>query len=116
MRVVGARKGMRSSVTNVQKALLRGIMAIKVIASALSRNRVDGSLSNQYYRRVLLFGRRRKGFHMPTVSLKERGVVVRGCVSSTPSIRMSLSLSSFGSGAETGVNEENVWLRLGSPE
>ena len=45
---------------------------------------------------------------MPTVSLNEWGVVVRGCVSSTPSMRMSLSRDSVeeGSGAEMGVKDE----------
>lgn len=55
---------------------------------------------------------------MPTVSLNERGVVVRGCDSSTPSIRMSRSRASFadGSGADIGVNaEEYACVRLVSP-
>jgi hypothetical protein len=52
---------------------------------------------------------------MPTVSLNERGVVVRGCASSTPSIRTSRSLDSDGSGADMGVKVENGWPRPGSP-
>jgi hypothetical protein len=45
---------------------------------------------------------------MPTVSLNERGVVVRGCDSSTPSIRTSRSRASFadGRGADIGVNAD----------
>jgi hypothetical protein len=61
---------------------------------------------------------RRKRFHMPTVSLNERGVVVRGWTSSIPSIRVSLSLepAEDGKGAEIGVKEEYAWLRPGSAD
>jgi hypothetical protein len=54
---------------------------------------------------------------MPTVSLNERGVVVRGCDSSTPSILMSRSLGSDdeGKGADMGVKDEYGWIRLMSP-
>lgn len=54
---------------------------------------------------------------MPTVSLNECGVVVRGCDSSIPSIRISLSLGSEdeGSGADMGVNDEYGCDREASP-
>jgi hypothetical protein len=54
---------------------------------------------------------------MPTVSLNEWGVVVRGCTSSTPSILISLSRDSVdgGRGPDMGVYVEYVWLRWGSP-
>lgn len=57
---------------------------------------------------------------MPTVSLNEWGVVVRGCVSSTPSILTSRSLDSVadgkdGKGADIGVNDEYGRARVGSP-
>jgi hypothetical protein len=54
---------------------------------------------------------------MPTVSLNECGVVVRGCDSSTPSILISLSRGSEDEcgGAEMGVKVEYVRVRLGSP-
>lgn len=76
---------------------------------------VDRTRSNQDYRRECFCGGRRKTCgHMPTVSLNEWGVVVRGCVvSSTPSMRVSLSRKSLdeGRGAEMGVYEANVGLR-----
>ena len=54
---------------------------------------------------------------MPTVSLYEWGVVVRGCTSSTPSILISLSRCSVDCGRDpdTGVYAEYVWLRWDSP-
>lgn len=53
---------------------------------------------------------------MPTVSLNERGVVVRTCDSSTPSILNSLSLGSVADGsADMGVKVEKVMGRMGSP-
>lgn len=53
---------------------------------------------------------------MPTVSLNERGVVVRGCDSSIPSIRVSRSLCSVADkgAADTGVNWEKMGGRLPS--
>jgi hypothetical protein len=45
---------------------------------------------------------------------------VRGCVSSTPSIRISRSFESLefeeGSGADVGVKDMYAWLRLGSAD
>ena len=54
---------------------------------------------------------------MPTVSLNERGVVVRACDSSTPSILKSLSLASVADGicADTGVKFVKLTGRMGSP-
>jgi hypothetical protein len=55
---------------------------------------------------------------MPTVSLNEWGVVVRGCTSSTPSILESLSRGSVdcGRGPDMGVCVVvYVWPRWGSP-
>ena len=56
---------------------------------------------------------------MPTVSLNERGVAVRGCDSSIPSIRVSRSLCCSvvdEGGADTGVNCENGGRRLPSAD
>jgi hypothetical protein len=90
-----------------------GIMAKMVIMTALG---VVQTLQNTIYRQLLFYTQRVTPY-MPTVSLNERGVAVRGCDSSIPSIRASRSLCCSvvdEGGADTGVNCENGGRRLPS--
>ena len=90
-----------------------GIMAKMVIMTALG---VVQTLQNTIYRQLLFYTQRVTPY-MPTVSLNERGVAVRGCDSSIPSIRVSRSLCCSvvdEGGADTGVNCENGSGRLPS--
>jgi len=86
------------------------IMAKMVIMTALG---VVQTLQNTIYRQSIFYAQRVTPY-MPTVSLNERGVAVRGCDSSIPVSRSLCCSVADGGGADTGVNCENGGRRLPS--